>query len=316
MSKQTLFAVGAGVLSAASALAFLTRAPGSLIIVYLASLPLFMAGLAIGPRAIGIAAVAGFITAGLFGGAVVAGIYGLMQTLPAWLLVKQSLLRRPTGRGGQTEWYPVGDIVCWLALLAAALLLVVALTTSGERGFQAIIADNLDHLLAAMAPHLGDGQRTRAVGAMAPLFPGAVGASWLLMSVVNAALAQTILVRMQRNLRPSPAYAETTLPQWMSWPLVAAAAMSLVGSGDFQYLGRNLAMVLAVPFFFVGLGVIHTLARRLAYKGLILISLYLVLVLSGWAMVAVAALGVVEQWFGVRDRLAGPPAGGPPAMPE
>jgi len=36
MSKQTLFAIGAGVLSAVSALAFLSRAPGSLIVVYLA----------------------------------------------------------------------------------------------------------------------------------------------------------------------------------------------------------------------------------------------------------------------------------------
>jgi len=116
---------------------------------------------------------------------------------------------------------------------------------------------------------------------------------------------------MGRNLRPSPAYAETTLPQWVSWPLVAAAALSLVGSGDIQFLGRNLAMVLAVPFFFVGLAVVHALARRVAYKGLILISFYVVLVLSGWAMVAVAGIGIAEQWFGVRNRFAGPPTGGP-----
>ncbi|HEY4635442.1 MAG TPA: DUF2232 domain-containing protein, partial [Rhodospirillales bacterium] len=179
-----------------------------------------------------------------------------------------------------------------------------------------MISLRLDELLHAMAPHLGDARIALSVQMMAPLFPGAVGGSWLIMSVVNAALAQAILVRMKRNLRPTPAYAETTLPQWVSWPLVGAAALALIGSGDLQYTGRNLAMVLAVPFFFVGLAVVHTLARRVAYKGLILAAFYLVLVLSGWAMVAVASFGVVDQWFGLRHRFAGPPAGGPPATTE
>lgn len=317
MSKETLFAIGAGVLSAVSALAFLSRAPGSLIAVYLASLPLFMAGLAMGPRAVAIAAAVGFMTAGLFGGAFIAGVFGLMQALPAWLLVKQALLQRPAGPGGQAEWHPIGEALSWLTLLAAALLVIVAVTNiGGERSFSGMVSDKLDYILHAMAPHLGDGHRARTVAVMAPLFPGAVGGSWLIMSVVNAALAQAILVRTKRNLRPTPAYAETTLPQWVSWPLVGAAALALIGSGDLQYTGRNLAMVLAVPFFFVGLAVVHTLARRVAYKGLILAAFYLVLVLSGWAMVAVASIGVVDQWFGLRHRFAVPPAGGPPATTE
>lgn len=317
MSKETLFAIGAGVLSAVSALAFLTRAPGSLIIVYLASLPLFMAGLAMGPRAVTIAGAVGFMTAGLFGGPLIAGVFGMIQALPAWLLVKQALLQRPAGPGGVTEWYPIGEALSWLALLAAALLATFAVTSvGGERGFFGMVSDKLDFILNAMAPHLGDGHRARTVAVMAPLFPGAVGGSWLIMSVVNAALAQAILVRTKRNLRPTPAYAATTLPPWTSWPLVAAAALALIGSADLQYTGRNLAMVLAVPFFFVGLAVVHTLARRVAYKGLILAAFYLVMVLSGWAMVAVAGIGIAEQWFGVRHRFAGPPAGGPPAATE
>ena len=59
MPKETLIAIGAGVLSAISATAFLIQAPAALIFVYLASLPLFMAGLALGPRAV---TVAGAIT--------------------------------------------------------------------------------------------------------------------------------------------------------------------------------------------------------------------------------------------------------------
>jgi len=50
MSRDMLFAIGAGVLSAVAGVAFLSRSTGALLFVYLASLPLFMAGLALGPR--------------------------------------------------------------------------------------------------------------------------------------------------------------------------------------------------------------------------------------------------------------------------
>lgn len=316
MSKETLLAIGAGILSAVFALAFLTHSPAALFIVYLASTPLFMAGLAMGPKAVGIAAVVGFMTSGLLGGAFVAGVYGLMQTLPAWLLIRQVLLQRPTGPGGQMQWYPVGEALSWLSLLAATLLFLVAFTmVSDERGFQAIVTDNLEHLLTVMAPSLGEAERARRVGLMAPMFPGAVAGSWLLMCVANGTLAQGILVRMGRNLRPSPDYTATTLPQWMSWPLVGAATLALVGSGDFEYLGHNLTIVTAVPFFFVGLAVVHTAVRRVAYKTLLLIVFYLVLVTWEWTLVAVAGIGVVEQWFGLRVRIPGSP-GGPPATTE
>ena len=52
MSKETLIAIGAGVLSAVSAMTLFGQIPGAMIFVYLASLPLFMAGLSAGPRSV------------------------------------------------------------------------------------------------------------------------------------------------------------------------------------------------------------------------------------------------------------------------
>jgi hypothetical protein len=135
----------------------------------------------------------------------------------------------------------------------------------------------------------------------------------MVMSVVNAVLAQHLVTRMKRNLRPTPAYADLLLPQWMSWPLIGSAALALIGSGDLQFTGRNLTLVLAVPFFFVGLAVVHTWARRVAYTGVVVVVFYLILLLSGWAMLAVAGLGMAEQWIGLRGRFAGSSRSGPPA---
>ena len=68
MPKNTLIALGAGVLAALAATAFLSQAPGALMLVYFADLPLFMAGFAFGPQAVAIGGAAGFMAAGLIGG--------------------------------------------------------------------------------------------------------------------------------------------------------------------------------------------------------------------------------------------------------
>jgi hypothetical protein len=317
MPKETLIAIGAGVLSAVSATAFLTQAPGALIFVYLASLPLFMTGLALGPRAVTIAGAVGFMAAGLLGGGLSAGIFGLMQALPALLVVKQMLLQRsPLGSDGnvmgaalatEVHWYPSGDVLCWLTAMAGAILLVVALAAlTAEQGLSTLVGTNLEQILQGIAPEMDPGRRVQAVELMAPLFPGAVGVSWLVMTLVNAILAQGLLVRLQWNIRPSPSYADLQLPHWMSWPLVGSAVLALLGSGEMEYTGRNLAMILAVPYFFLGLAVVHTWARRVAYTGMVLVAFYLVLVLSGWTALVVAGIGVFEQWKGLRHRAAGP----------
>ena len=228
MPKETLIAIGAGVLSAILATAFLSRAPGALIFVYLASLPLFMAGLALGPKAGMISSAVGFMAVGLVGGSLSAGVFGLMQALPAWMIVRQMLLQRPagvgpgpeSGQGAAIEWYPPGDMLCWLTMLGAGMLVFMAVAAAGENGLSALVALNLDQILQSIVPQMAPGRLEATVGIMAPLFPGAAGVSWLLMIIVNVSLAQGLLVKLGHNLRPSPVYGNLQLPQWMSWPLV------------------------------------------------------------------------------------------------
>ena len=161
MPKETLIAIGAGVLSAFAATAFLSRAPGALMLVYFADLPLFMAGFGLGPQAMVISSAVGFMATGLIGGGIAAGIFGMTQALPAWLVVRQYLLQRSLGSpraadaadtgGGAVEWFPVGDILCWLTMLAAAALVAgtVASLSSGE-GLSVMVSTNLENLLQAM----------------------------------------------------------------------------------------------------------------------------------------------------------------------
>ena len=58
---------------------------------------------------------------------------------------------------------------------------------------------------------------------------------------------------------------------------------------------------------------VHTLARRVAFTGPVLVALYMVILVSGWAAVVVAGIGIAEQWVGLRHRA---PNGNGDAGPE
>jgi hypothetical protein len=309
MSKDTLIAIGAGVASALAALAFLAGAPAALTLIYLAPLPLLLVGLSCGARAGLVAGITGLVLATILGGLIPAALYGLIHALPAAILTHLALTQRPAP-AGTTEWYPIGAIVSWLVALAAACLVVAALIGWGSsEDLVKLVNRHLDEGLAVIAAKFGVANPDRLVAAMKSLFPGFVGTSWVAVTAANAALAQAILGRTGRAIRPKPAYAAFAVPDWMSWLLVGAAAIALIGRGDLEYIGRNLATVLALPYFLLGLVVIHTLVRRVAYSGALLVGFYVILMLSAWAALVVAGVGLIEQWIGLRQRFAGPSAG-------
>ncbi|MCG8509099.1 MAG: YybS family protein, partial [Rhodospirillales bacterium] len=105
---------------------------------------------------------------------------------------------------------------------------------------------------------------------------------------------------------PTPRLKDFILPDWISWLLVGSAALALLGSGDAAYLGRNLVVIMAVPFFVLGLVVVHTASKRASAAKFLLVVFYVVLFLLAWALPAVAVLGLIEQWVGIRSRLAPP----------
>ena len=72
------------------------------------------------------------------------------------------------------------------------------------------------------------------------------------------------------------------------------------------FVGGNAALALCVPYVFMGFAVAHALAARVGPRRLVLWGLYVAVLLLGWPIVVMAALGFVEDWIGVRRRYAGP----------
>ncbi len=310
MKKTALIAIGGGGLSAAASMAGLFGSPGGFLLAYLAPLPVLMVGLSLGPAAALVAAVTGMAGVGLLGGITSAGVYGGMHAFPSWLLVRQALTRAAGQGKPATGWYPVGSVLCGLTVVGAAIAVATVFAGRGEAGIEETVKTLLETALSMAAPTLGDANRQIFVSYLAPMFVGMTAVTWLLMMTVNGVLGQGLLARRGWALRPTPRWSDLTLPDWMSWLLVGAAAVAVFGSGDVEYVARNLVMIFAAPFFFLGLAVVHILSRPLPARGLVLAAFYVALVLFLlFVGVAVAGLGIIEQWVGIRSRLAkaGPP---------
>lgn len=306
MAKYWLTAAAAGLAGALAWLAAYLGAMPGLVLSYLAPAPLFLAGLGLGGAGGVAAAAGGALLILAVGGPPGATIFVLTIAVPAVLLTRKAMLSRSVAAdeevagAGATEWYPPGLLAAWLAGLGVAGLSAIALYLLSEPdGMQGTVAA----LTAELATAMEMPEPAMFSQVATPLLPGLMVSAWMVMLTLNGALAQTILVRAGRNLRPSPDIAALYLPGWIAPAGALAAAIGLLAPGDLGYFGRNLVAVLAVPFFFQGLAVVHALTRRSASGRPLLAIFYVLLIVLGWLVLLVAVLGLAEQIAGFRARL-------------
>ena len=303
MPKTTLIAIGAGIVSAMLYLSLIIGSPGALILAYLSSLPLFIAGLSMGLSPLLIAAVTGIIITGLGDEILSAIMYGGLTAGPVILLVRLSLISRT--KDGIVEWYPAGRLVSWLAGIAGGYF-VCAVTAFSmiEGGLRGQVEKFLTAILEKLSnkpwPEL-DGANT-VIQVWEPLFPAMVGVSWIIMVSLNGILAQGLVVRFSQNIRPSPATANLQLPRQLIFLFGLSLALSLLPS-TFGYVGTTLSVYIMVPYLLLGLAVVHALVGRLSASQFALVLFYIVLVMLGlFGLALVAGLGLIEQWFNLRRR--------------
>lgn len=305
MQKNMLIAVGGGSVSAAASMAFFSGTPGALLFVCMTTLPLFLVALSMGPTAGMVACVAGLFVAFLVGDILNAGSYGLLHAFPAWLVFRH-VLRQSENSTGDRIWAPVGHILGLLTLVGASLILVAGLFVADiNGGIQGTIRVHLNQVFSVMSLNLGKGDLENLTDMLVAMLPGAMGASWVLITVLNVSLAQSVLVKSAKNIRPSPSFTSLTLPQWVAVPMLVAGVVSVLTSGDVRYMAQNMTIILAFPYFFLGLAVTHWAVDHVKnFRTPLFIGLYLILLFSGWAVMLVMALGMLEQWAGIRHRFS------------
>jgi hypothetical protein len=292
-----------GVLAACPYFIHASGTPGSLILVYLSQLPLFVGGLWGGVTTAALAGLTASLMLLAASNIIAVIVFAALNVVPVILLVRQALLAR-TGADGTIEWYPPGLLAAWLTGLGLMGIIVTLLVFGGPDDIQVIVRNILSPALDRLFDE-GIPGREELAGHLAMIMPGVVIASWMVMTLTNGTLAQGLLTRFGASWRPSPALAALELPGWFPVLLLLAATATALG-GVMRFLGVNAIIILSVPFCLAGLAVLHAIAYRFSRPAVPLVGVYILAGLFGWPLVLVSVLGLLDTSFGLRRHIRVP----------
>jgi hypothetical protein len=313
-----LVGLGAGV---AAALLFASVTSGSylsIVLFYLAPLPIMIAGLGWSHWAALIAAFTGSLAvAGLFGGvfffAFLAG-----AGAPGWCLSYLTMLARPVPAGEDRPgepalaWFPPGTLVVCAALLGAAVVLVAA-PNFGLDGdsFRAGLKTALTRMLHVETDTpAGDPLRMpgvsnidRLLNFLVVVVPPAAAVLATVTNLINLWLSARVVQVSSRLARPWPQISAITFPAWT--PVLLAVAVGLTFTGGLSaILASVVAASLLIAYAVLGFAVLHRITLGAPSRPFILGGVYASVLVFGWPVLALTLLGLFETAFGIRARAA------------
>ena len=316
-----LIALAAGSASALMFASIISGALISLLLFYLAPLPLMVAALGWGPLAATIGGIAAASGLGLMFGLPYCIAFVLMVALPAWWLGHLALLGRPiadaeAGNGAQPaapamEWYPVGRILLWIAGFAMLTTIAAMLTLGSDA--ETITASLKRGLLRILAPRNSapSVDTERWVGALAIIAPAAAAIVAMMTLTLNLWLAGKITATSGRLQRPWPELKSAELPPMTLVALCVALALCFVG-GLVAMFAQIATTALMMAYGLTGFAVLHTLTLAFKSRVFWLCCIYAIVVAFGWPLLAMIALGLADAIFGLRQRYL---RGKPPPLP-
>lgn len=273
----------------------------------LTGIPLMAAGLGIGVIAAAGAGLTGLVVITAVVLALALGpeptiLFALLFAAPIVFAVH--LLRRSrTSSLGYIEWQPPLTVMAWLLAAANAGMIIFGLMViKGDTDLLVLTKTFLEPLLTGIFPEFGLFRIRSLSGTLAPIFPGAVMAVWLLLLAVSTAGAIALLHYRGALGRPTPRMEDLRTPLWIPVAFLVALLVVWGGDGNYAYLGQNAAIAIFVPMFLVGIGTFHAIARCTPIPFVILAVFYGFMIVFPPLSVPVALIGVADQLLGLRRR--------------
>ena len=311
MIAIVLIGLAAGCASALMFASIISGALISLLLFYLAPLPLMVAALGWGPLAATIGGIVAASGLGAIFGLPYCIAFAITVAVPAWWLGHLSLLGRPlpsaaSGNGAapaapSLEWYPVGRILLWIAGFAALATIAAMLTLGTDaETITNSLRRGLSRILGARdAATSGDIERW--VAALAVIAPAAATIVAMMTLTLNLWLAAKITATSGRLHRPWPDLKSAELPPMMLVALCVALALCFIG-GLVAMFAQIATTALMMAYALTGFAVLHTVTLALKSRMFWLCCAYAVVVTFGWPVLAMIALGLADAVFGIRQR--------------
>ena len=317
MMPFVLIALIAGAASALMFASIISGALISLVLFYLAPLPLMVAAIGWGPLCASLGGIAAAIGLGALFGLPYCIAFAVTVALPAWWLGHLVLLSRPVGKIAvgpvapegaadapaepELEWYPVGRILLWLAGFAALTTMAALLTLGTDADtILGTLRRGLMRLIRATDPQ-SSGEAGQFVDALVRIAPAGATIIAMMTLTLNLWLSAKVTATSGRLRRPWPDMMTAELPPMTLVALCIALAFCFTG-GLLAIVAQIVAAALMMGYALTGFAVLHTLTLALKNRALWLGSTYAVVVVFGWPVIAMVILGLADAVFGFRGR--------------
>jgi hypothetical protein len=133
------------------------------------------------------------------------------------------------------------------------------------------------------------------------LAPSAGAIIAMITLTLNLWLAAKTAATSGRLQRPWPRLRDATLPPTTLAALCVAIAFCFAG-GLLAMLAQIVSSLLMMAYALMGFAVLHTLTLALKSRGFWLGCVYIIVVVFSWPVLAMAALGLADAIFAIRQR--------------
>lgn len=329
MANVFLIGLGAGAASALLFASIVSGSPLAILLFYLSALPVMLAAIAWSHMAGFLAVLIGALSLAATLNLWIAFVYLSAIAAPAYVLAYMSMLGREVAPASGTapaemEWYPVGRLVLWAAIIAFALVTVVILQfgTSFET-YQKEIRTTFERVLKMQARVASDQPLTlpgvqnpeQFLNTLVAIMPAAAAVLSMLTSIINLWLAARVARVSGRLRRPWPNLNEVALPQTGAIALGAALVVSFM-TGMPGFVAMIAVAVLMVAYSMVGFSVLHAITRGINARTWILAGAWFSVLVLGWPLLFVALLGIADSIFNLRGKVAAKTPPHPPIQPN
>lgn len=319
MMTGILIALAAGLASATMFASIISGALISLVLFYLAPLPLMVAALGWGSATALIGGVIAALGLGVVFGIPYTAAFALTIALPAWWLGHLTLLARPVSNDPQLanlapvlDWYPTGRILAWAAVFACITTISALLTLGSDADtINATLRRGLTHIMGKRAS-VPSGEADRVVDALVAIAPGAATIIAMMTLTLNLWLAAKITTTSGRMKRPWPDLRTTTLPRMILVALLVAVALCFTG-GLLALIAQIASSALLMAYAITGFAVLHTVTQAFSGRAFVLGAAYAATLFIGWPLIGMISLGLADAVFGIRQAYW--TRRGPPPMP-
>jgi len=285
LGNPGLLAAGAAGFAAAFCALWAFRGlPLGTMLLWLAPLPLFLAGFGFGTGSAVLAALLATLLVGVVAGGVPVLAFLALFAVPAPLLVGAAL------RGGRLD---LSGPLALLGVWPVAVLCLAALAAAGEGGLEAVLRRSVETALLRMDLEASE----PLIGVLVRVKAAALGFWGGLALIANGAAAQSFLSHRGLARARAPEWTTVRLPQWYPVLPAIAAVVWLAAPTGADAVPLSALLLSLLPLFYLGIAGVHRRAGGRRGRVPMLVLFYLLLVLFLHLMApALVGLGLIDHF--------------------